>query len=134
MKMPAVYLAPLIMLLAWPSIAAEPANKRHPGAVALSEPGGVWTYKSFPQLTDLYISENDTLGKSNCEEACITAWPPLVATEHDRGEKVGDWSVIQRTNGELQWAYKGQPVYMRFHDMPAGSYAKQVEGFRLLTP
>jgi len=34
----------------------------------------------------------------------------------------------------LQWAYKGQPVYMRFHDLPLGPYAKEIEGFRLLQP
>ena len=134
MKVLALSLVPFILLIASPSVAAEPANKQHPGAVALSQPGGVWTYKSFPQLTDLYISKNDTLGKSNCDETCVTAWPPLVATEHDWGETVGYWSVIKRADAQLQWAYKGQPVYMRFHDLPLGPYAKEIEGFRLLQP
>ncbi|MGE3332396.1 MAG: hypothetical protein AB7I36_02040 [Rhodospirillaceae bacterium] len=134
MKVSALGLASFVVLQASVSVAAEPADKRHPGAVALSQPGGVWTYKSFPQLTDLYISENDTQGRSNCEETCITAWPPLVAVEHEWGDKVGDWSVIKRADGQFQWAYKGQPVYMRYHDMPAGPYAKEIEGFHLLRP
>jgi hypothetical protein len=52
----------------------------------------------------------------------------------ESGKKVGYWSVIRRPDGNPQWAYKGQPVYMRFHDMPADPHAIEVEGFRPLKP
>jgi predicted lipoprotein with Yx(FWY)xxD motif len=31
---------------------------------------------------------------------------------------MGDWTVIRRDNGLLQWAYRGKPVYSMFHDAP----------------
>jgi predicted lipoprotein with Yx(FWY)xxD motif len=114
---------------------SEPANKEHPGVVALSkDSGGVWAYKSFPQLTTLYTSQRDSRGKSGCDERCSSIWPPLAAGTQETGKKVGNWSVINRSDGRSQWAYKGQPVYMRFHDMPADPHAMEVEGFRPLKP
>ena len=32
----------------------------------------------------------------------------------------GDWTVIERTDGILQWAYEGKPVYLWIKDMKAG--------------
>jgi predicted lipoprotein with Yx(FWY)xxD motif len=133
-KIIAISMASYVALIATPGIAAEPENKQHPGVVALSQPEGIWTYKSFPELTALYISKTDTPGKSNCDETCTTAWPPLLATSENAGEKIGYWTVIKRPNGQLQWAYRDQPVYLRFHDIPLGPYAREVEGFRVLQP
>ncbi len=115
---------------------AEPANKEHPGDVALSQQSdGAWQYRSFPQLTRLYISEKDRRGASACDDKCALAWPPLFATENNKsGERVGLWSVIQRPDGKQQWAYKGQPVYQRYHDMPIDPAAKDVDGFKPLQP
>jgi predicted lipoprotein with Yx(FWY)xxD motif len=135
MKPLAITLLFSVVLIAPSALAAEPISKEHPGAVALSqENGGTWTYKSFPQLTRLYTSRNDARGSSNCDETCATAWPPLYATEQDAGKKVGHWTVIKRASGQPQWAYKGQPVYSRFHDLPADAHAVEVEGFRPLQP
>ncbi|MGE4064412.1 MAG: hypothetical protein AB7E79_13680 [Rhodospirillaceae bacterium] len=115
---------------------AEPANKEHPGVVALSQDGstGEWAYKSFPQLTTLYTSQRDARDRSNCDARCSSVWPPLTAAAQDTGKKVGSWTVIQRSDGKPQWAYKGQPVYLRYHDFPADPHAIEVEGFRPLKP
>ncbi|MCA0201329.1 MAG: hypothetical protein LCH56_10880 [Proteobacteria bacterium] len=115
---------------------AEPGIKEHPGDVALSQDaGGAWQYRSFPQLARLYISEKDRRGTSTCNEKCASAWPPLFSTENkDPGQRVGQWTVIQRADGKQQWAYKGQPVYQRYHDMPFDPSAKDVEGFKPLQP
>lgn len=117
------------------SQAAEPDLKSHPGVVALSQTAtGEWIYRSFPQLTTLYVNDKDRPGKSLCNEKCMTAWPPLSADDSERGVQVGHWSVIARDDGKAQWAYKNQPVYLRFHDMPTGPHAIEVEGFRELEP
>jgi predicted lipoprotein with Yx(FWY)xxD motif len=113
----------------------EPDSKEHPGVVALSKDAdGYWAYKSFPQLTTLYISRKDAPGVSNCDERCTTVWPPLAATEQDVKKVVGHWTVIRRSDGLPQWAYRGKPVYLRFHDMPADPHAIEVEGFLPLEP
>jgi predicted lipoprotein with Yx(FWY)xxD motif len=107
----------------------------HPGDTALSqEDSGNWVYKSFPGLTHLYIYDADGLSVSHCTEGCASAWPPLLATIGKTGEKVGDWTVIARDDGARQWAYKGHPVYTRFHDLQEDPQSLAAEGFHLLTP
>ncbi|MCC6913127.1 MAG: hypothetical protein IT566_05450 [Rhodospirillaceae bacterium] len=115
---------------------AEPATKEHPGDVALSQQAdGAWQYRSFPHLTRLYTSEKDRRGVSTCDDECAQAWPPLFTTENtNTGDKIGLWSVIRRADGKQQWAYKGQPVYQRYHDMPMDPAAKDIDGFKPLQP
>jgi predicted lipoprotein with Yx(FWY)xxD motif len=107
----------------------------HPGDTALSQDNsGAWVYKSFPGLTRLYIYDGDGVAASRCTEGCASAWPPLLATIGESGEKVGDWTIIVRDDGRRQWAYKGHPVYTRFHDLEEDSQSLAAEGFHLLTP
>ena len=113
--------------------AESPENMAHPGAVALSEAKpGQWSYKAFPSLRPLYVNENDSDGKSTCYDSCAMAWPPLEAGDQDTD--VGHWSVVERDNGTLQWAYKGQPVYQRFHDSVTRPRGDGLDGFHLLKP
>lgn len=131
-----------LILVAWllsaPAVFGEenaesPETMAHPGAVALSEPKpGQWSYKAFPSLRPLYVNENDSDGKSSCYDSCASAWPPLRADEKDVA--VGNWTVIERDTGELQWAYKGQPVHQRFHDSVTNPRGDDLEGFHLLEP
>ena len=112
---------------------AAPEDTAHPGAVALSESKpGQWSYKAFPSLLPLYVNENDSDGKSTCYDSCAMAWPPLQAEQQD--SDVGHWSVVERDTGDLQWAYKGQPVYRRFHDSVTNPRGDGLDGFHLLKP
>jgi predicted lipoprotein with Yx(FWY)xxD motif len=107
----------------------------HPGDTALSEEGsGNWVYKSFPGLGHLYIHDGDGKLVSRCNEGCASAWPPLRASIGKVGEQVGDWTIIARDDGGRQWAYKGHPVYTRFHDLQEDAQSLAAEGFHLLTP
>lgn len=129
----------LMTLLSAVAIAEDhgPAAMRleHPGDTALSkEDSGNWVYKSFPGLGRLYIYDRDTLSASRCTEGCASAWPPLLATIRKTGEKVGDWTIIGRDDGARQWAYKGHPVYTRYHDLQEDAQSLAAEGFHLLTP
>jgi predicted lipoprotein with Yx(FWY)xxD motif len=112
----------------------ESIKKEHPGDVALSKTANdTFEYKSFPALLKLYVSARDGRDKSNCNSECQLAWPPLLVSATEAGKQVGDWTIIVRDDGNRQWAYKGQPVYTRFHDMPLDSDGEQ-QGFRLLKP
>ena len=109
-------------------------RKEHPGDTALSQDkDGNYQYKSFPELSMLYVFTGDSPGKSKCEARCVSAWPPLLVSAAEKGTAVGDWTVIVRDNGTRQWAYKGQPVYTRYHNMPLDASGEKA-GFRLLTP
>jgi predicted lipoprotein with Yx(FWY)xxD motif len=66
----------------------------------------------------LYTFDNDTKGKSNCNGQCATLWLPLIATT-DAGDS-GDFTLITRSDGRKQWAYKGKALYSWTKDTKPG--------------
>lgn len=66
----------------------------------------------------LYTFRKDSAGKSKCYGACAGAWPPFTAA--DGAKKKGDWSLVSRKNGDMQWAYKGAPLYFWAGDRKKG--------------
>jgi predicted lipoprotein with Yx(FWY)xxD motif len=118
--------------------ASSPTHLDHPEAVALNAiPGGGFTYRQFPTNLPLYHYDGDKPGKSNCNEGCSSAWPPLLVSEASK-RVVGDWTIVKRNDGREQWAYKGRPIYTRFHDSidtPSGDGVDGPAGkWRLLEP
>ena len=66
----------------------------------------------------LYTYDKDKDGQSACYDECAVKWPPYLGKE---GESLGDeWTLIKRTDGTLQWAYEGKPVYFYIDDKKAG--------------
>ena len=57
----------------------------------------------------LYTFAKDAAGKSACNGGCAANWPPLAAKSGDMA--LGDWTIITRDDGTMQWAYKGAPLY-----------------------
>ena len=57
----------------------------------------------------LYTYAKDSAGKSACNYKCAENWPPLAASAADKS--MGDWTVIKRDDGKMQWAYQGKPLY-----------------------
>jgi predicted lipoprotein with Yx(FWY)xxD motif len=45
-------------------------------------------------------------------------WKPVLATADDKA--VGDWTIVTRTNGNRQWAYKGLLAYTNVNDNKPG--------------
>jgi predicted lipoprotein with Yx(FWY)xxD motif len=66
----------------------------------------------------LYVFSKDTKGTSNCNGACAENWPPLLAAAGAAAQ--GDFSIIDRSDGSKQWAYKGQPLYLFKNDTAPG--------------
>lgn len=82
-------------------------------------------YLADAEGKSLYIFTNDTegSGESTCYGGCAGAWPPyLVDTTDIQGHDdfVGELSVITRTDGALQLAYNGMPLYYYVADAKAG--------------
>ncbi|HVY15216.1 MAG TPA: hypothetical protein VHB27_08315 [Rhodopila sp.] len=66
----------------------------------------------------LYTFAKDSDGKSACNGACATNWPPLKA---EPGASSGaGYSVIMRDDGSRQWAYRGRPLYTWSKDSKPG--------------
>ncbi len=79
----------------------------------------------------LYLYTKDTLGTSNCYDACAQRWPPLITT----GAPVaGDGAVqallgaTQRKDGSMQVTYNGWPLYYYAKDAKPGDTAGQNVG------
>lgn len=89
-----------------------------PEAIARESGAGI-------SLTDakglaLYFYDKDTEpGKSLCTGQCAQAWPPLLAAAG--AKDMGEWTVITRDDGQLQWAYKGRPLYRFVRDTAPGT-------------
>ena len=70
----------------------------------------------------LYTSSADEAGVSVCGDGCAKTWPPVESWWRARST-LEDWSVIDRTDGTKQWAYKGQPLYHYAGDFQPGEIA-----------
>ena len=62
----------------------------------------------------LYTFANDEPGVSNCTDGCLGNWPAFLATEFDT--PFGDFDIIERADGNLQWTYRQQPLYFFAND------------------
>lgn len=73
-----------------------------------------------PNGMTLYTFDKDVAdsGKSSCNGACATNWPPLAAASGSAAS--GDFSIITRDDGSKQWAVKGKPVYYWVKDSKPG--------------
>jgi predicted lipoprotein with Yx(FWY)xxD motif len=67
----------------------------------------------------LYVFDYDTQpGRSACAAGCLVQWPALAASPDAKPS--GDWTVISRSDGSKQWAYKDKPLYTYFQDTKPG--------------
>jgi predicted lipoprotein with Yx(FWY)xxD motif len=66
----------------------------------------------------LYTFDKDTNNKSNCEDACLKAWPALVAGADMKVS--APYSVLTRGDGAKQVALDGKPLYYFAGDQKPG--------------
>lgn len=103
-----------------------------PADVSLIQEGHGYVFRSDASLP-LYTFDKDAPGRSNCEGACATAWPPLIASAGSR--PVGEWTLVKRGDGKLQWAWRGKPVYTYSRDGSDRATGDGLGGvWRLLPP
>jgi predicted lipoprotein with Yx(FWY)xxD motif len=59
----------------------------------------------------LYVFDKDTAGKpSSCAGECAAHWIAVLAPANTRA--IGDWSIVKRpSRHEMQWSFRGKPVY-----------------------
>ncbi len=67
----------------------------------------------------LYTFDMDPVGSSACtSQTCVEAWPPLLADDTATAE--APLSLIERDDGNAQWALRGKPLYFFMGDSAAG--------------
>ena len=57
----------------------------------------------------VYYSDHDPPGKSACDAVCAETFLPILAPALARPQ--GDWSLVERSAGIRQWAFRGKPLY-----------------------
>lgn len=67
----------------------------------------------------LYTYAKDTTGVSNCSGQCLAIWPAYIAPA-SASNLPTDVTVIKRTDGTMQYAYKGIPLYYYSKDKKSG--------------
>lgn len=68
----------------------------------------------------LYIFDKDTKGVSSCNGACATTWPPYTSGATAQSQFPLNITVITRTDGSKQFAWKSMPLYYYASDKKAG--------------
>ena len=71
-----------------------------------------------PDGMTLYTFDKDKKGVSNCKGDCAKMWPPLKA-EKD-AKPTGNLTLVTRSDGTMQWADEGQPLYTYAKDKKPG--------------
>jgi predicted lipoprotein with Yx(FWY)xxD motif len=92
-------------------------------------------YLTTPQDLALYVYDQDSPNSSNCTVSCQKTWPAYLDTGSLTNVPV-NFSTFKRTDtGELQFTYKGHPLYTFIHDMPGKAGGVGVSPlFKLATP
>jgi len=66
----------------------------------------------------LYTFDKDSGDMSACNGGCAAKWPPLLAEAGATAD--GDYGLIKRDDGAMQWTYDGKPLYLWINDKAPG--------------
>ena len=99
---------------------SAPASASSSGtALKTATIGGVIVLTNSQGLT-LYSFVPDTATKSNCNGACATYWPPVKGPATAGPGVTGTLTTITRSDGSMQAAYDGHPLYTYVADTAPG--------------
>ena len=68
----------------------------------------------------LYTYDKDTKGVSNCSGGCLAAWPAYISGATAQTTLPANITVITRSDGSKQFAWKGMPLYYYAKDKSVG--------------
>ena len=114
----AVSVVALVVLGASVAAAAGPATTTA-GALKTVRIGAVTVLADAKGLT-LYWFAPDTAAKSACYGSCAAYWPPVKGPATAGPGVTGKLSVITRSDGSVQTAYDGHPLYTYIGDSAPG--------------
>lgn len=119
----------MLGMSATPAPAAQTATDTSSPSSSMAPTDNIYTTKTDPSkgsyMADfagmtLYTYDKDTNGVSNCSGGCLAAWPAYTSGATAQGTFPANISVITRSDGSKQFAYKGMPLYYYAKDKAAG--------------
>lgn len=81
----------------------------------------------------LYTYGGDTSGVSNCSGSCLYSWPVYQATS-STSSLPANVTIITRSDGTKQYAYKGMPLYTFSGDSSGQVTGDGVSNFHIAKP
>lgn len=63
------------------------------------------------------------LGVKVCDAECEQEWAPLLASPQAAAS--GNWTLVQRPDGQQQWAYRGYPLYSNRNEEPGETLSSE---------
>ncbi len=78
----------------------------------------VGSYMTDLKGMTLYTFDKDTAGVSNCYADCVKAWP--IYSADATVQLPENITIVKRTDGTNQYAYKGMPLYYYATDVKPG--------------
>ena len=89
------------------------------GSLKTATIGGVSVLTNAKGFT-LYSFAPDTATKSNCNAGCVQYWPPVKGPATAGSGVTGTLTTIKRSDGSMQAAYDGRPLYTYVGDTAPG--------------
>ena len=89
------------------------------GAIISTQTGAKGSYLVGANGMSLYTFDNDSVGVSNCTGSCAGLWPPYITPSVPTNLPTGI-STITRSDGTIQYTYKGRPLYYYSGDTQPG--------------
>jgi predicted lipoprotein with Yx(FWY)xxD motif len=113
--------------------AAAPASSATSSTVITTKTSSGGSFLTNGAGRSIYLFMADSSGKSTCDGACATAWPPVIATGQPTaagGAQASALSTITRSDGTKQVTYNGHPLYYFQGDTGPGTDRGQgIDGF-----
>lgn len=107
-KFPLMAASVAALLVAGPVLAADTAMTDMRANMMMTTAAGM----------SLYTFDKDAVGVSNCDGDCAVEWPPMLASANATVPE--NFGTIKRSDGSMQWAWMGKPLYMFDEDKVAG--------------
>lgn len=113
--------------------AAAPASSGTSSTVITTKTSSGGSFLTNGAGRAVYLFMADSSGKSACDGACASAWPPVIASGQPTatgGAQASDLSTITRSDGTKQVTYGGHPLYYFVGDTGPGTDKGQgIDGF-----
>jgi len=93
---------------------------------------GVGSYLADANGNALYTYGADSSGVSNCSDSCLYTWPIYQATKTT--SLPTNVTVITRSDGSMQYVYKGMPLYTFTSDSSGRVTGDNVSNFHIAKP
>jgi predicted lipoprotein with Yx(FWY)xxD motif len=91
-------------------------------------------YLADPSGKALYTYNADSNGVSNCTGSCLANWPAYVDTGSTTNLPAGVTVIKRSDNGQMQYAFNGQPLYYFTSDTSGQVSGDGIENFKVARP